>query len=160
MKEILKVIQKSVAEVEIIYSSLDFIKKIGSYKAWIESGEYEIQWNEDIKTLSKEFENHQENKIKDMIKILLSEIESLSNSNNKIISYVGEYNRDEFGSIRKTLIFNNDSNYWKSIIESIWNELNKMGYDGFYSNYGEQYELKAFYHEEDNIYKWEVNKNE
>lgn len=160
MKENLKVIQKSVAEVEIIYLSCDFIKKIGSYKKWIKSGEYEIQWNEDIKTLLKEFENHQENKIKDMIKILLSEIESLSNLNNKIISYVGEYNIDKFGNIRKTLIFNNDSNYWKSIIESIWNELNKMGYNGFYSNYGEQYELKAFYHEEDNIYKWEVNKNE
>lgn len=158
MRENLKVIQKSVSEVEIIYSSLEFIKKRGSYKAWIESGEYEIQWNEDIKTLLKEFETHQENKIKDMIKIVLSEIESLSI--NKIISYIGEYNRDEFGSIRKTLIFNTDSNYWKSIIESIWNEINKMGYDGFYSNYGEQYELKAFYHDEDNLYKWEVNKNE
>lgn len=156
-REKLEFIEKSSKEIEIIYSSCEFLKKRKNYKAWIESKEHKIQCNKSIKEILKEFEDLQEEKIKDMIKVMLSEIELLSN-NKMILFYIGEYNKDEYGNLRRTLIFNG-SDSWKSTLESIWNKINEMGYKNFYSYFGEQYGFKTFYREETDFDRW-GNQNE
>lgn len=135
IRESLNLIKKSNREIEITIFKFEIDSDVKHFANWRIEEVKEIPENI-LKNEKSNYEAFKHDKIKNMINILISELEEIVN-----YTYLGKWYKDGGNNFKRTIIFEKDFNYWENILIGIWEKFNDMGYSKFIEKYWESYNL-------------------